>query len=78
MEMETRYTLAQANLAERRALAERARLVKGDDAPARPIVFSSVVRAASGLRARLTGFRAAIHRPTVHRQAGPEAAPATR
>lgn len=64
MEMQGRYIVAQANLADRRAEAARARLVKGDSlAAAHPVVVTGATSTLAGLRARLASLRPAVRRP---------------
>jgi hypothetical protein len=63
MEMQGRYMIAEAKLAERYAEAARARLVKGDGvSDARPVIVTGSTPTLRGLRARLGGFRFG-HRP---------------
>jgi hypothetical protein len=63
MEIQGRYLIAEAKLAERYAEASRARLVKGDGVSgARPVVVTGSTPTLRGLRARLTGLRFG-HRP---------------
>jgi hypothetical protein len=64
MEMQGRYMIAEAKLAERYAEAARARLVKGDGvSDARPVVVTgSTTPTLRRLRAKLGGFRFG-HRP---------------
>lgn len=75
MDVNSRYIVVQASMAERRAEAARARLVKGDRfADARPVVVGRVVagRTASGptLLDRLTGLRSIVRRPLGARPLG--------
>ena len=63
MEIQGRYLIAEAKLAERYAEASRARLVKGDGmSGARPVVVTGSTPTLRGLRARLAGLRFG-HRP---------------
>jgi hypothetical protein len=62
MEMDSRYTLAQANLADRRAQAARARLVKDDGGRTRPVIVLGATPRLAGLRSWLAGLRPAVHR----------------
>ena len=64
MEMESRYSLAQANLDDRRTQAAQARLVKHDRGLTRPVVVTGTTGTTVGLRAWLSGLRAAIRRPS--------------
>ena len=64
MEMQGRYIVARASLADRRAEAARARLAKDDTvAEARPVVVSGSTPTLAGLRARLAGLRTIVRRP---------------
>lgn len=64
MEMQGRYIVANANLADRRAEANRARLVKGDlVAEARYAGGSGTTQTLAGLRARLASLRPVVRRP---------------
>jgi hypothetical protein len=68
MDVNSRYIVVQASMAERHAEAARARLVKGDRfADARPIVASRVVAgrtvSAPRLLDRLAGLRSIVRRP---------------
>jgi hypothetical protein len=63
MEIQGRYLIAEAKLAERYAEASRARLVKGDGmSGARPVVVTGSTPTLRGLRSRLAGLRFG-HRP---------------
>ncbi len=63
MEIQGRYLIAEAKLAERYAEAARARLVKGDGVSgARPVIVTGSTPTLRGLRARLAGLRIG-HRP---------------
>jgi hypothetical protein len=64
MEIQGRYLIAEAKLAERYAEASRARLAKGDGvSDASPVVVTGSTPTLIGLRARLAGLRGAVRRP---------------
>ena len=70
MEMDSRYILAQADLADRRTQAARARLVKDDGGRIRPVEVLGATARLTGLRSWLAGLRPAIHRSSAPTPSG--------